>query len=61
MSKLNPRTNKYRSGAKNPERQVLVSDLPEGGYAVTVFDTKNWKLVHKVIGSEEKPESEKEA
>lgn len=56
MSKLNAKTNRYRSGAKNPHRQVLVSDLPEGGYAVTVLDSKNWKLVHKVIGKEEKDE-----
>lgn len=55
MGKRNTNTNRYRSG-KNPHRQVLVSELPEGGYAVTVLDTKNAKLVHFVVG--EPPQNE---
>lgn len=45
-----PKTNRYRSGAKNPHRQVIVSETDEGKFAVTVFDTQNLRIVHEVIG-----------
>lgn len=44
-----PAVNKYRS-CKNPERQVVVAELPDGGYSVGILDGKNARLVTAVIG-----------
>lgn len=43
---MGSKTNRYRSGAKNPEQQVLVTKLEGGRYAVSVFDTANWRIAH---------------
>lgn len=40
MSKLDPRVNKYRSGAKNPQQEVYVARLDEGGYDVLIVEGK---------------------
>lgn len=47
---MGSRTNRYRSGGKNPHLQVLVSALDDGSHAVTVFDTANLRLQHGVLG-----------
>lgn len=46
-----PRVNKYRS-AKNPHRQVLVAELPEGSYLVGILDSSRLTLVQTIIGKE---------
>jgi len=46
------KTNRYRSGAKRPEQEVLVTPLDNGQYAVSILDAKNLRLIHEVIGSE---------
>lgn len=48
--KGHPATNRFRSGSKNPEREVLVTELEDGTYAVTVADWKNARITHEVVG-----------
>ena len=53
-------TNRYRSGAKNPHQQVLVTPLEDGRYAISIFDTAHLRLLHKVIGEEVLTKSQEE-
>lgn len=50
MSRKSP-TNRYRSGAKGPHRQVLVCPLEDGRYSVAVVDEANWRVIQQVIGT----------
>lgn len=43
---MGSRTNRYRSGAKNPHQEVLVTKLDNGQYAVSVFDAANLRIAH---------------
>jgi len=55
MSKLDPRVNKYRRGAKNPQQEVYVSRLDDGGLAVLIVEGKRFVQFR----TEELPEDEK--
>jgi len=43
---VNPHTNRYRNGAKNPHLEVLVSSLDDGEYAVSLVDWANWRILN---------------
>lgn len=55
---MKSQTNRYRSGAKRPEQQVLVTPLEDGQYAVTIFDTTNLKVIHNIIPQEKQLDKE---
>lgn len=46
------KTNRFHSGAKHPHLKVLVTPLDDGRFATTVLDSKNFRLIHQVIGTE---------
>lgn len=54
-----PRVNKYRSGAKNPERQVVTSENDDGGFSVSVLDAKNFRLLHHTFPGDKEIEAPK--
>ena len=49
-----PRVNRYRSGAKNPEREVITSQNDDGSLTVVVNDPANMRIVnHTFPGADE--------
>ena len=53
--KYDKRVNSYRSGAKNPHRQVLVTELPEGGTSVTVADFAKGRIQTVKLPADQPP------
>jgi len=53
------RVNRYRSGAKNPEQEVLTSKNTDGTFTVAVLDAKNMRLLsHTFPAGKQAPEVE---